>query len=178
MSELWVPKTTQRIVVRSNTETDADNIDAGLVGYTGDQGPQGLTGTGEGYITQPEVDATFAPVAPRVATLEALDTPWVDLTLVNSWAAYGAPYQAPRYRRIADMVYLQGLVKCTITPTNNTMATLPIGFRPTAGSVLFLSYTGDPTVAGQIRILTTGAIQRVTGSFNYMTLTGMVFSLT
>ena len=57
-------------------------------------------------------------------------TPWTVPTLLNSWIPQGAPYQGPRYRKIGDMVYLEGMVKSGTW--GSTIFMLPAAFCPPA----------------------------------------------
>lgn len=47
--------------------------------------------------------------------------------LVNSWVSFDDTYGPPRYCRRGGIVYLQGMVK---SGTAQTIATLPVGYRP------------------------------------------------
>ncbi|WP_166139614.1 hypothetical protein [Nocardioides ochotonae] len=55
------------------------------------------------------------------------DTGWIDVTLANSWVAYGTPYATPGYRRIGNRVHLRGVLK---SGTVGNMFRLPEGHRP------------------------------------------------
>lgn len=60
-------------------------------------------------------------------------SPWFAPTFTNAWVDYGSPWQPARYRKIGDIVSIEGLVK------NGTaglaMFTLPTGFRPPSGMI-------------------------------------------
>lgn len=69
--------------------------------------------------------ATPTIVVPGVA---AGDTVWTNLSLTNSWVAFGAPYATPGYRKDAlGFVHLRGIVKNG--SSNASIATLPVGYR-------------------------------------------------
>lgn len=74
---------------------------------------------------------------------------WTALTLANG-TPVGAPYQTPRYRKAGNLVYLQGMVQVGAGGllSGSLIATLPIGFRPTA-SVPFATFKNG------------GALQRI-----------------
>lgn len=79
-----------------------------------------------------ELDATDTALAARVTTLEANTTPsaWVDVSSFNgTWTNLdAATFQRARYRKVGDIVYIQGLVKSGTSGTS--VFTLPTGFRP------------------------------------------------
>lgn len=87
----------------------------------------------------------------------APDTGWQDLTLAQDITAQSsAAVYKPQYRKIGKIVYVEGCVKGA-TSNNQTLATLPTGYRPshqmryitgrsgTAHVVLQLSTTGEIT---------------------------------
>lgn len=75
--------------------------------------------------------------------LAALDTrygatPWVAPTLVNGWVNFGsdylgAAYQTARYRKVGDVVYIEGMIKSGTI--DQPVFILPAGFRPAARQV-------------------------------------------
>lgn len=66
----------------------------------------------------------------KVANIEnaTKDTGWVDLPLASGITAY-SDEQKPRYRRIGKDVFLSGVLR-GVTNKDQTVATLPVGFRP------------------------------------------------
>lgn len=58
------------------------------------------------------------------------DTGWITLPLSNSWVTYGAPYEAPRYRRLNGVVFIDSMLKLGTFTSGTVIATLPAGFRP------------------------------------------------
>jgi hypothetical protein len=57
---------------------------------------------------------------------------WTALTLVNGWSTTGTGSLTPRYRKIGDLVYLEGACRQTGLYVSGTVATLPGGYRPPA----------------------------------------------
>jgi len=56
---------------------------------------------------------------------------WTNLSLVNSWSAYGGGFATPQYGLDASgRVEIQGLANRTTSITNSTIATLPTAFKP------------------------------------------------
>lgn len=55
-------------------------------------------------------------------------TKWLTPTLTNSWVAFGAGWATPRYRRVGDMAYVEGMIKDGTSSV--ACLTLPVGFRP------------------------------------------------
>lgn len=67
------------------------------------------------------------------------DTQWTNATLGAAWTNYGGGYASARYRRVNNVVYVQGLIKASsATASNTTMFTLPAGYRPSA-NIIFSS---------------------------------------
>lgn len=92
----------------------------------------------------------------KVVTLEGLvsDSGWYTLTVPSGVTAN----QSVRYRKIGNIVYLQGSIAIS-SPTDNMLIAnaLPTGYRPTAGNVIVRCPT-DSACVGQISIATSGAI--------------------
>jgi len=82
---------------------------------------------GLGVATQAELDAAIIGV-----------TPWVTPALGAGWGAIGS-VQAPRYRKVGDVVEVEGAVSNTTGGAlGTTIFTLPAGFRPP--SLQYLRY--------------------------------------
>lgn len=63
------------------------------------------------------------------ATGTSCTTQWCNLTLLNGWVHYGAPFSTPQYTKTADgVVLVKGLIRSG--STNSTMASLPAGYCP------------------------------------------------
>lgn len=80
----------------------------------------------------PATDPTTANQLTRKAYVDAYALPsaWTAPTLVNSWVNNGAGHQNARYRKIGDVVYIEGSIKNGVL--NGVIFTLPAGFRPPA----------------------------------------------
>lgn len=91
------------------------------------------------------------------STVKRYDTGWTALTAQNSWALTNAAY-----RRIGNVVYLRGLFTADGDETNATMATLPVGARPTISQVFTASYLSQTSPSfsgvGNVIIPTAGTI--------------------
>jgi len=108
------------------------------------------------------------------------DTGSVNLTLNAPWAAYGGEFRIPFYRRIGKVVYLGGLLNPTAAvAANGVIATLPVGFRPTARR-LYAALSNVAT-SGQVRVdvTSTGAIVigAALGAGAWTSLDGMHFDV-
>lgn len=97
---------------------------------------------------------------------------WTNATLQNAWVAYaggGGYFNGLRYRRVGDLVHIQGMIKSGAVGT--AMTTTPVGFRPdatilmpvtanavgTLGSVSWdnagvLNYASGPAAPGFVNI--------------------------
>jgi len=176
VSILFPTSTVPKIILTEETETAA-SFAHGEKGEKGDTGLTGVTGNGTGYPTAAAVDTALNAFTARGNVLTAQVGSWVNLTLLNSWFNYGSGWQVARYRRIGDWVFLEGLIGSLTNPSNNIIATLPIGFRP-AVKTLYYVHTGEPHANGRIDVDPTGSIIRQIGNYNYMSLSGIVFSTT
>ena len=117
----------------------------------------------------------------RVAELEA-DVPWIALPYGAGWADYGGGFEPAEYRLDRGIVQLRGMVtKSGGAPAaGNTIATLPAGFRPTTGNVLFGVATGATHTFGRIDVTTAGSIVWRAGSAvetDYVSLAGLSFAV-
>lgn len=58
-----------------------------------------------------------------------IGTGWTGLSFASGWENYNLGYEQARYKKVGDLVFLQGLVKRT-SGTSLTIGTLPAGYRP------------------------------------------------
>jgi len=86
-------------------------------------------------------------------------TPWFDLPLSGSWAAFdaaGTGHRNPQYRRTSfNEIQCRGLMKHATTTTTGTFATLPTGFRPTETEMFLTNANAGAT---RIDVLATGVM--------------------
>jgi len=66
----------------------------------------------------------------RINGYDIIPGGWQTPTLDSNWAAFGAPYRSPAYRRVGDVVIISGLIKMTTTTTGSYLFNIPSGFRP------------------------------------------------
>lgn len=83
---------------------------------------------------------------------------WINLSLQNSWVAYGGGYNTPQFKVDDGKVYLRGMVK---NGTSTTVATLPVGARPIATRLC--STTTSPNVFQRVDVSSSGAILLASG---------------
>lgn len=84
---------------------------------------------------------------------------WTAPVFQNGWIDYGAGYQTARYRKLGDIVYIEGLIK---SGTIGLVAfTLPAGLRP----VLAQQFGGISNGAfGYIHVANAGTVTPVAGN--------------
>lgn len=98
---------------------------------------------------------------------------WSTPTLINSWSNFGSPYSpAVYYKDGIDRVHLRGLVKGGATSSN--MFVLPVGYRPTH-RLVFLTFCGAMMMVARIDVDSSGIVQFVSGSNDYVSLSGISF---
>ena len=82
------------------------------------------------------------------------DTGWIDLPLSAGITAYSET-QKPRYRKIGKIVYLSGVLR-GVTERDQTVATLPVGYRPSMKVMFAVPSVGQ--IITKMSIDTNGAI--------------------
>jgi hypothetical protein len=104
--------------------------DRGLPGIQGEQGPQGPQGI-PGPQGNDGPQGVQGPPGQDGSDANAVFGPWIGLTLQNGW---GAVTPAEYCKNNAELAILRGRVKKTFfsPTTNDLIATLPVGYRPTA----------------------------------------------
>jgi type II secretory pathway pseudopilin PulG len=102
-------------------------------------------------------------------------TGWNSLTYQNSWSDYGSGYNTGAYTKTsAGIVLLKGLIKRTGTGTvNETIAVLPVGYRPSAP--LIFGVSTNPDASGRIDVYPDGRITIAAGDTTWMTLENIHF---
>lgn len=104
-----------------------------------------------GTITDESGDSVVAAVG-----CPDFKTPLLTLTLANSWVAYDPNWQEPVYWKDAEgWVTVQGSMSSGTTTPGTTIATLPVGYRPSKVSGPYLSYGAS---IGAIYVSSTGDI--------------------
>lgn len=86
---------------------------------------------GVGIFGGPTCAFYVEDVGPNTApALPIPDTPpaWIPVTFQNGWTNSAGGYVPARYRKIGDIVYVEGNIGGG--PSNNAAFTLPVGFRP------------------------------------------------
>ena len=101
---------------------------------------------------------------PRLA-----DSGWIALPFAPGWGNYGPPFRAGRYRKISDIVYLEGLVKRNSGSTT-LIATLPVSYRP---SMSFLFAVGAATGGngyGRMDVQSDGGVHFFAGDASFVSI--------
>lgn len=100
-----------------------------------------------------------------------VESGWQYPTLANGWVNYGGSYPPARYKKVNDIVYLQGLVKNGTVGTVHSFV-LAAGFRPGYRHIFpILSNTSS----GRVDITSDGLVIMHTGSSSWMSLDGISF---
>lgn len=82
------------------------------------------------------------------------DTGWIPInSFANSWTFFGGSYGANEYafaawRKKAGIVYLRGLIASGTVASGTVMFTLPVGFRPAAGTRTIYSIISNDVFGG------------------------------
>lgn len=88
---------------------------------------------------------------------------WEDIPLASGWSNYGAGYVVPRCRKfMGDLIEVRGVIKkSTALVTNEIIATLPAGYRP---SEIMLLATWASGGTSRIQIEPSGVIRLASGN--------------
>lgn len=93
-----------------------------------------------------------------VDTMNYYETPWVDATYENGWETHSTSYSHARYKRIGNVVHIDGLVKNGTI--NQAIFRLPAGFRP---SKRIIKNSMHDNGAFRLDILTDGQVLPIAG---------------
>jgi hypothetical protein len=114
-------------------------------------------------------------------TMEAMYYPsafssWTNMTLQNSWVTFQATplyYAQPQYTRAADcIVTLKGMIKSGATAAGTTVATLPVGYRPTE-TLIFGGVTSDAYY--RVQVEATGGVRVTYANATWAALNNISF---
>ena len=72
-------------------------------------------------------------------TVTPVDSGWITPTLNGSYTSYGAPYGPIKYRKIGNIVNIQGIIS---NASVGVVFTLPVGFRPDRQLIFYPSVSG------------------------------------
>lgn len=86
---------------------------------------------------------------------------WIAPTFNTGWSNYGSNFTLAGYKKVGDLVFVQGMVKRTLGSAT-TIFTLPSGYRP-QDNVIRPASTSGGTYA-ELRVLDTGEVVMQTGS--------------
>ena len=98
------------------------------------------------------------------------------VTFTNGWANYfsGTEYgPVGYYKDSMGIVHLRGLAASGTIGQN--MFTLPAGFRPLAGTLIFTIISNANTSAARVDIRPDGTVVAVSGGNNWIVLSGISF---
>lgn len=120
----------------------------------------------EGQVNALELASQITLLTTRIETLEATaftstkidNTPWINMTLGSGWTGSVA-----RYRKVLGMVQAVVSLSNTAITNGTTIATLPVGYRPTSivQIVPFATFSAGtgPTYPARVVFSTDGSIQ-------------------
>lgn len=100
------------------------------------------------------------------------DSGWKNAQLRTGFTVYGASWQVPRYRRMNDVIYLDGLVKHSLSA--GLIFVLDPGFRPSR-QILFSAISNN--ALARINIFPNGEVHGVNLNPTWVSLNGVVFAL-
>lgn len=104
------------------------------------------------------------------------DTSWIDLApyFTAGVSAYANGFQIPRFRRLNNRVYLEGLLNTPSATYTGALATLPAGFRPSRAH-LFTCVT--PNSSCRMDVYGNGVLLCLQATGGWVSLDGINFGL-
>ena len=104
------------------------------------------------------------------------DTSWIDLAtyFTAGVSAYANGFQIPRFRRLNNRVYLEGLLNAPSATYTGALATLPAGFRPSSAH-LFTCVT--PNSSCRMDVYGDGVLLCLQATGGWVSLDGINFGL-
>lgn len=101
------------------------------------------------------------------------DSGWVEPNLLNGIANVGGNFQVARYRKINNIVYVEGRVNGGDDNATNTVFRLPTGFRPTARLSFSVVRAGNRAV--RLDVNPNGNVRCFNFSSNWTSICGVSF---
>lgn len=90
----------------------------------------------------------------NIIDIGSIGTSWAGLSFATGWENYNSGYEQARYKKVGDLVFVQGLVKRT-SGSSLTIGTLPVGYRPPERLLLHTEGSGGTQ---RIDVLADGTI--------------------
>lgn len=127
---------------------------------------------------QVRVTATNS-VSSTISGITSITLPlWETLILQNSWINYGNSYTSAQYTKTkAGLVIVKGLIHRTDTgavPDGQLVGSLPVGFRPESGSLLFGTLKSG-NLSARIDVSANGNITVVDALYDWFSLDTIAF---
>jgi hypothetical protein len=99
---------------------------------------------------------------------------WTNISLQNSWAYYGTPYNTAQFTKTSSCrVFLKGLIKSGTATSGTVIGNLPAGFRPLSRLVFQVATSSN--TAGRIDVAANGDIAIMAGSNAWISLDTVSF---
>lgn len=140
--------------------------------------PPGVFADGEFIDEAKWFTRIVKPISDGIVGLRDKPITWTAATLTGAWSNYNAvTHEAAGYRRAGPVVSLKGTVKGGGTGAASPIFTLPAGYWPAGGSLLFLGSSNNSVAeiaidhVGQVYV----TAYRTGASNAYVSLDGISF---
>jgi len=100
-----------------------------------------------------------------VDSMNYYETPWIDATYENGWITHSTTYSHARYKRIGNVVHIDGLVKDGTN--NNAIFRLPVGFRPSKRLIKTSMHNNG---SFRLDVLTDGRVLPIAGGTTWVSI--------
>ena len=99
-----------------------------------------------------------------IVTMPQNDSGWITPTLNSPFTHYSSPYGDVQYRKIGDIVNIQGLVNVNSASDGSTTFTLPSGYRPSI--YIITSQKNGNTGEARVDVQTDGDVEMTKAANN------------
>jgi len=119
--------------------------------------------TGGGDESTPLSAAALEDMEQRLSDYIGADEAWIAPSLGANWSNWGGAQLPARYKKTrSGLVFIQGVVKSSVGTDTSTIFTLPAGYRPAGGQLLFVTTLNS--AMGAIVVETTGVVKVSVGT--------------
>lgn len=95
---------------------------------------------------------------------------WEPLVTTNGWSAFNGGFSTPAYTKTrSGLVLLRGVLKkSSAVASGDAIATMPVGYRPDGGSLMFSNSSNN--ASGRIDVTAAGVVSVYAGNATYVSL--------
>lgn len=123
-------------------------------------------------VTAKQGSTPITTVSEATATIPK----WTECEMQNGWTDYHPAWSGAEFTKTsAGVVMMRGMIKAGTTTSGTVICTLPSGFRPDNGTLIFFTATAG-TTAGRLDVETDGDILYRVGHASWESLSAITFA--